>query len=317
MATIIGHRGAPGYRPEHTASSYLLAIAMGVDAVEPDLMMTADGVVVVRHEGDLSETTDIADHPGLVGRRVEQLTLAELKTLRAVERLPATRPRNTRWDGLEEIITFDELLLLLAAESQRLHRSIGLHAELKDSTRLAGLGLDLEGAVLASLRDHGLDARESGVHLQSFEPTCLRRLREVTDLRLVQLVEASGGPADLAAEGDPTTYDDLVSPWGLRMVARYADAVGLAKSRLLGRPRDAEALVDHAHLSGLRVLAWTLRDENRFLSPRFRNGDEPNRRGHAAGELAALLEAGVDGVFCDQPDMALAARDAWRPARVG
>ena len=317
MATIIGHRGAPGYRPEHTRASYLLAIAMGADAVEPDLVMTRDGVVVVRHECDLGATTDIDDHPGLAGRPVEDLTLAELKSLRAVERIPGSRPRNTRWDGAEEVITLDELLLLVASESQRLHRRIGLHLELKDARRLAALGLDLESAVLASLRDHGLDRRDSRVHLQSFEPTCLHRLRAMTDLRLVQLVEASGTPSDLVATGDPTTYDDLISPRGLRMVARYADAVGLAKSRLLGHPADAEALVDHAHLSGLQVLAWTLREENRFLSPRFRRGDEPDRRGDAAGELAALLDAGVDGVFCDHPDLALAARDAWRPARVG
>ena len=315
MATIIGHRGAPGYRPEHTRASYLLAIAMGVDAVEPDLVMTRDGVVVVRHECDLAATTDIADHPGLAGRPVEELTLAEVKSLRAVERIPGTRPRNTRWDGVEEVITLYELLLLVGSESRRLGRRIGLHLELKDATRLARLGLDLEGAVLAALRDHGLDRRDSGVHLQSFEPTCLHRLRERTDLRLVQLVEAAGAPADLSESGDPATYDDLVSPRGLRSVARYADAVGLAKSRLLVAPPLAEALVDHAHLAGLQVLAWTLREENRFLAPRFRRGDDPDRRGDAAGELAALLDAGVDGVFCDHPDVALAARDAWRPAR--
>ena len=314
---IIGHRGAPGYRPEHTLSSYRLAIAMGVDAVEPDLVMTADGVVVIRHESDLSSTTDIASHTELAGRTMaEQLTLAELKTLRAVERLPGVRPRNRRWDGTEDVLTLDELLLLLAAESRRLDRRIGLNAELKDATRLAELGLNLEEAVLAVLRDHGLDERGSGVHLQSFEPGCLHRLREQTDLRLVQLVEASGAPADLVAAGDPTTYDDLVSPRGLRMVARYADAVAVSKGRLLGAPTDAAAFVDHAHLSGLQVLAWTLRDENAFLAPRFRNGDEPERRGDSARELAALLEAGVDGVFCDMPDTALAARDAWQRVRV-
>jgi len=316
VATIIGHRGAPGYRPEHTRASYLLAIAMGVDAVEPDLLMTRDGVVVVRHESDLRATTDIAQHPELAGRPVEELTLAELKTLHAVERIPGTRPRNTRWDGAQEVITLDELLLLVGSESRRLGRRIGLHLELKDASRLARLGLDLEGTVLAVLRDHGLAGRDSGVHLQSFEPSCLRRLRDRTELRLVQLVEASGVPDDLAGAGDPTTYDDLVSPRGLRMVARYADAVGLAKSRLLVPPAHAEALVDHAHLSGLQVLAWTLREENRFLAPRFRRGQNPDRRGDAAGELAALLDVGVDGVFCDHPDVALAARDAWRPARV-
>lgn len=314
---IIGHRGAPGYRPEHTRSSYLLAIAMGVDAVEPDLVMTRDGVVVIRHEGDLGATTDIADHPELAGRAVEELTLAELKTLRARERIPGTRPRSARWDGAEEVITLDELLLLVQSESQRLGRRIGLFLELKDATRMAGLGLDLEGAVLASLRDHGLDGRGSGVHLQSFEPGCLRRLRAMTDLRLVQLVDSSGAPDDLAAVGDPTTYDDLVSRPGLRMVARYADAVGLVKSRLLTDPVGAEALVEDAHVAGLLVLAWTVRAENRFLARRFCRGEEPNHLGDAAGELAALLDAGVDGVFCDHPDLALAARDAWRPARVG
>lgn len=299
-------------------ASYRLAIAMGVDAVEPDLLMTADGVVVIRHESDLRTTTDIADHPELGGRTaVEELTLAELKTLRTVERLPGTRPRNRRWDGAEGILTFDELLLLLATESRRLGRSIGLNAELKDATRLAGLGLDLEKAVLAVLCDHGLDERGCGVHLQSFEPSCLHRLRKQTDLRLVQLVDSSGAPDDLVAAGDPTTYDDLVSPRGLRTVARYADAIAVSKGRLLGSPAEAAAFVDHAHLSGLEVLVWTLRDENHFLAPRFRNGDEPGRRGDSARELAALLDAGVDGVFCDMPDTALAARNAWRLARVG
>lgn len=311
-------------------ASYRLAIALGVDAVEPDLVMTRDGVVVVRHESELSGTTNVAEHPDFAerlttkridGRLVtgwftEDLTLAELKTLRAIERLPRTRPRNRRWDGAEEVVTFDELLLLLASESRRLGRRIGLHAELKDATRLQVLGLDLETAVLDALRDHGLSDRASGVHLQSFEPTCLRRLREETDLRLVQLIEADGGPADLAGLGDPITYDELISPAGLRTVARYADALGLAKCRLLGDPCVAQALVDHAHLLGLKVLAWTLRDENRFLSLPYRDGDDPERRGRAGAELAALLDVGVDGVFCDQPDTAIAAREAWRQSRV-
>lgn len=252
---IIGHRGAPGYRPEHTVTSYRLAIAMGADAVEPDLVMTKDGVVVVRH--------DPVDH----------LTLVELK---------AAQP---------DVITFDELLMLLSG------LGVALYAELKDATRLAGLGLPLEEAVLASLRDHGLDGRASGVHLMSFEPSCLRRLREVTDLRLVQHIHSSGAPADLAAQGDPTTYDDLASPRGLRRVAHYADAVGLHKSRLLDGRQTSAALVDIAHLLGLKVLAYTVRQRT--------------------DELRDLLDAGVDGVFCDYPDMARAARDAWRLARVG
>ena len=195
--------------------------------------MTSDGVAVLRHETEISDTTDVARHPELAhlrtvkvvdGREVsgwfcEDLTLAELKTLRAVERLPERRPRNTRWDGRFEIATFDELLMLLAEEGRRWDRPIGLHVELKSLPYLASLGLPVEDAVLGSLRDHGLDRRDSGVLLQSFEPSVLRRLRDRTHLPLVQLVDAIGAPADLAATGDPTTYDDLCSHDGLRSVA--------------------------------------------------------------------------------------------------
>ena len=304
---MIGHRGAPGYRPEHTLASYRLAIALGADAVEPDVVMTGDGVAVLRHETEIGGTTDVAAHPEFADRRCvrkvdghelegwfcEDFTLAELKTLRAVERLPQRRPRNTRWDGRFEVATLDELLLLLAEESRRWERPIGLNVELKSSTHLASSGLDLEDAVLASLRDHGLDRRDSGVLLQSFETTNLRRLRERTDLPLVQLVDASGAPADLVAAGDPTTYDDLCSHGGLRAVARYADVLGVAHTRLLDRP----ALVEDAHLAGLQVLAWTVRD------------DDPD--GQADEDVRRLLDAGVDGLFSDHPDTTLLVRDQW------
>ena len=304
---MIGHRGAPGYRPEHTLASYRLAIALGADAVEPDVVMTLDGVAVLRHETEIGGTTDVAAHPEFADRRCvkqvdghelegwfcEDFTLAELKTLRAVERLPQRRPRNTRWDGRFEVATLDELLLLLAEESHRWERRIGLNVELKSSTHLASSGLDLEDAVLASLRDHGLDRRDSGVLLQSFETTNLRRLRERTDLPLVQLVDAGGAPADLVAAGDPTTYDDLCSHGGLRAVARYADVLGVAHTRLLDRP----ALVEDAHLAGLQVLAWTVRD------------DDPD--GHADEDVRRLLDAGVDGLFSDHPDTTLLVRDQW------
>ena len=314
LPEVIGHRGAPGYRPEHTLASYRLAIALGADAVEPDLVMTADGVAVLRHETEISGTTDVAEHPELAGRRTskvvngrevsgwfcEDLTLAELKTLRAVERLPRTRPHNIRWDRHFEVATLDELLLLVAEESQRWDRRIGLNVELKSSAYLASIGLPIEDAVLGSLGDHGLDRRGSGVLLQSFESTSLRRLRQRTDLPLVQLVEAAGAPADLVASGDPTTYDDLCSPSGLRAVARYADVVGVARSRLLARP----ALVEDAHLAGLRVLAWTMRD------------DDPGGPELAQAELRVLLDAGVDGVFSDHPDTTLRVRDAWAAKRL-
>jgi glycerophosphoryl diester phosphodiesterase len=306
---VIGHRGAPGYRPEHTLASYRLAIALGADAVEPDVVLTADGVAVLRHECELSDTTDVAEHPELADRHTvkevagrtvrgwfcEELTLAELKTLRAVERLPERRPRNTRWDGRYEVATLDELLLLVAEESRRWERPIGINVELKSSAYLASAGLPLDDVVLASLRDHGLDRRDSGVLLQSFEPTSLRRLRDRTDLPLVQLVEASGAPADLVATGDPTTYDDLCGHDGLRAVARYADALGVARTRLLARP----GLVEDAHLAGLQVLAWTVRD------------DDPGGAELVDAEIRVLLDAGVDGLFSDHPDTTIQVRDEW------
>jgi glycerophosphoryl diester phosphodiesterase len=225
----------------------------------------------------------------------EDFTLAELKTLRAVERLPARRPRNTRWDGQLEIATLDELLLLVAEESRRCGRTIGIAVELKASSYFASIGLPLEEVVLDSLRDHGLDRRDSGVVLQSFETTNLRWLRDRTDLPLVQLVEEAGAPADLAAMGDPTTYDDLCRPDGLRAVSRYADALGAARTRLLARP----ALVDEAHLAGLQVLAWTVRD------------DDPGGPALVDAEVRTLLDAGVDGLFSDHPDTTLLVRDQW------
>lgn len=309
LPKVIGHRGAPGYRPEHTLASYRLAIALGAEAVEPDLVMSSDGVAVLRHENEISDTTDVAMHPEfadrhtvreLGGREVsgwfcEDFTLAELKSLRAVEPMPERRPQNTRWNGRFAIATFDEVLMLVAEESRRWDRQIGLNVELKSSSYLASIGLPLEEAVLGSLRDHGLDRRDSGVLLQSFETTNLRWLRDRTDLPLVQLVEAFGAPADLVAQDDPTTYDDLCSHDGLRVVARYADALGVARSRLLARP----ALVEDAHLAGLQVFAWTVRD------------DDPGGPELVDAEVRVLLDAGVDGLFSDHPDTTLLVRDAW------
>jgi glycerophosphoryl diester phosphodiesterase len=314
LPQVIGHRGAPGYRPEHTLASYRVAIALGAEAVEPDVVTTADGVAVLRHENELSDTTDVAEHPEfaerhtvkeLAGRTVcgwfcEDFTLAELKSLRAVERLPERRPRNTRWDGKLEIATLDELLLLVADESRRCDREIGIAVELKSSSYFASIGLPLEDVVLASLRDHGLDRRDSGVVLQSFETGNLRWLRDRTDLPLVQLVEAAGAPADLVAAGDPTTYDDLCAPDGLRAVARYADALGVARTRLLARP----ALVDEAHVAGLQVSAWTVRD------------DDPGGPERADAEVRLLLDAGVDALFSDHPDTTLLVRDQWAADRL-
>jgi glycerophosphoryl diester phosphodiesterase len=277
---VIAHRGASGYRPEHTLASYRLAIALGVDYVEPDLVSTGDGVLVARHEAEIGGTTDVARRPEFAGRLttkvvdgrevtgwfVEDFTLAELKTLRAVERLPELRPRNTRYDGWYEVPTFDEVLTLVEEESARLGRAIGVYPETKHPSYFAGIGLALEEPLLAALAGRDLPA-----FVQSFEPRNLRWLRPRTSLPLVQLVSATGRV-------------DLVTGTGLRRVAEYADAVGVDKELV------SPGLVADAHAAGLQVHVWTLRDETDSIE-----------------DTRALVGAGVDGIFTDHPDTTLEA----------
>lgn len=327
---VIAHRGASGYRPEHTLAAYLLAIRMGADFVEPDLVTTSDGVLVARHENEISGTTDVANHPEFAGRYTtkavdgrsivgwftEDFTLDELKTLRAKERLPGVRPRNTRYDGKYEIPTFDEVLDLVRRESDRRGEVIGVYPETKHPTYFASLGLPLEKPLAADLRRHRLNRRNARVFVQSFETGSLRSLSRMVKVPLVQLIGASGSPYDLAAGDDPCTYADLVTPEGLRGIAGYADCIGAAKDLVL--PRDAAGettgpsrLVDDAHAAGLGVHVWTLRDENQFMATNFRIGGDPTAKGDAIAEYQAFLEAGVDGVFSDYSDTAVAARDLW------
>lgn len=311
---VIAHRGASGYRPEHTLASYRLAIALGADYVEPDLVSTRDGVLVARHENEIGKTTDIAHRPEfadrmttkvvdgrtLTGWFTEDLTLAELKSLRAIERLPDLRPRNTRYDGRYDVPTFDEILTLVDDESRRLGRRIGVYPETKHPSYFAEHGLALEEPLLAALARHGLADAGAPVFLQSFEPGNLQWLRSRTPLPLVQLVEATGRV-------------DLVTSTGLRRVARYADAVGVAKDLVLprhpntGTIGDPSPLVADAHAAGLRVHVWTLRDENAFLPTGYRRGEDPAAIGDSIEETQAFLDAGVDGLFTDQPDTTLEA----------
>ena len=277
---VIAHRGASGYRPEHTLASYRLAIALGADYVEPDLVSTGDGVLVARHEAEIGGTTDVARRPEFAGRLttkvvdgrevtgwfVEDFTLAELKTLRAMERLPELRPRNTRYDGWYEVPTFDEILTLVEEESARLGRAIGVYPETKHPSYFAGIGLALEEPLLAALAGRDLPA-----FVQSFEPRNLRWLRPRTSLPLVQLVSATGRV-------------DLVTGTGLRRVAEYADAVGVDKELV------SPGLVAAAHATGLQVHVWTLRDETDSIE-----------------DTRALVGAGVDGIFTDHPDTTLEA----------
>jgi len=331
---VIAHRGASGYRPEHTLESYRLAIEMGADFVEPDLVSTKDGVLVARHENEIGSTTDVADHPEFADRRTvkavhgvevegwytEDFTLAELKTLRARERLPQLRPANTAWDGRLEVPTLDEIIQLVRRESAARGRTIGIYPETKHPSWFQSLGLGLEEPLLAALDAAGWTEPDAPVFIQSFETENLRMLRGRTRVRLVQLLESSGAPRDLVLRGDPRTYADLATPAGLAEIATYADAVGPDKALII--PRDAHgrlaaltSLVTDAHAAGLRVHPWTFRGENYFLPADFHAGDPadpsfPAIHGDLDAELAAFFAAGVDGVFTDFPDVALRARAA-------
>lgn len=330
---VIAHRGASGERPEHTLAAYRLAIAQGADFIEPDLVMTKDGVLIARHENELSDTTDVAERPEFAARRrtqtidgrtvdgwfSEDFTLAEIKALRAKERLPQLRPQNAAFDGQEAIPTLQEIITLVRAEEARTGRVIGLYPETKHPSHFAGLGLAMERPLAETLARNGYDGPEDAAFIQSFETGALKALKRLTGVRLVQLIADSGAPWDLASAGDPRTYADLVTDAGLAGIATYADGIGVQKSLLI--PRDAEGrslaptdLASRAHAKGLAVHVWTFRNENFFLPKELRSGDPADPRflafhGDAETELRAFYALGVDGVFADFPAMAVAARN--------
>ncbi len=325
---VIGHRGASGYRPEHTLASYELAARMGADYIEPDLVSTSDGVLVARHENEISGTTDVADHPEFAGRRTtktidgvelsgwftEDFTLAELKTLRAKERIPDLRPRNTVYDGSFEVPTFREVIALRRRLSRELGREIGIYPETKHPTYFQSIGLALERPLVRALQRNGLDRRRAKVFVQSFETTNLQELDERLRVPIVQLLGApSTQPYDLVGSGDTRTYADLATRRGLRQVARYADGVGPSKDYIV--PRDAAGaslppttFVDDAHRAGLLVHPYTFRAENSFLPLELRSSDDPAAYGDLRAELRQFYELGVDGVFTDNPDIGVRAR---------
>jgi glycerophosphoryl diester phosphodiesterase len=326
---VVAHRGASGYRPEHTLEAYRLGIELGADFIEPDLVLTADGVLVARHENEISATTDVAERPEFAdrrttktvdGRRVtgwftEDLTLAELRTLRARERLPRLRPGSRRYDGRWPVPTFDEVLELVERESARTGRVVGVCPELKHPSHFAAAGLSHDDALLAALRRHGWDSAAAPVFVQSFEPTSLRRLAERTSVRLAQLVAAEGRPYDATLAGDGRTYADLLTPAGLREVSTYAAVVAVHKSLVSLVVPSAWApvtgrthrLVEDAAWAGLAVHAWTFRNEDAFLPPRLRSGRGDAAWGDAATEYVTAAAAGVAAVFTDHPDTAVAA----------
>jgi glycerophosphoryl diester phosphodiesterase len=319
---IIGHRGASADRPEHTLEAYAQAIAQGADYIEPDLVMTKDGVLIARHENEIGSTTDVARRKQFASRRktklidgisftgwfTEDFTLAEIKSLRAIERLPLIRPLNSDYDGQFEVPTFDEVIALAARESARLGRRIGLYPETKHPGHHHKTGLPQEASLLASLQKGGYGAADDPVFIQSFETFNLKALNGRCPHRLIQLIEAGGGPSDMPA----TRYRDMLTPAGLEAIAGYAQGIGVAKSLIATADGDAPgqlaftSLIADAHAAGLLVHGWTFRPEPLFLlAPAAPT--HPEGPGDSIGEVAALLRAGLDGAFCDRPADGVAA----------
>lgn len=351
-ALVIGHRGAAGYLPDHTLEGYKKAIEMGADFIEPDLVATKDGVLVARHEPNITGTTDVAQRPEFASRKTQKMvdgvkeegwfasdfTLAEIKTLRAIQPLS---DRDQSFNGKFQIPTFDEVLDLAKAEGSKAGRTVGVYPETKHPTYHANLGLPLEDRLLATLAKYGYTSKGSPVIVQSFEVSNLKYLRTKTAVRLVQLVDADGvnadgsislvapydKPYDFAVAGDARTFASLLSPAGLKEVKTYADGVGPWKPYLIaskqvdanqdGKPDDLNGdgkiderdrvmmaptdVVKNAHEVGLFVHAYTFRSEAKRLASDF--------KGNPKAEYRLFYQLGVDGVFSDFADHALAARD--------
>src|SRR5215218_3227804 len=288
---VIAHRGASGYRPEHTLAAYELAIEMGADFIEPDLVITRDGVLIARHENDISGTTDVIDRPEFRSRRrtkwidgrevtgwfAEDFTLAEIKTLRARERLEF---RDRQFNGMFEVPTFQEILDVAR------RRNVGVYPETKFPSYLRSIGLPLEEPMVEALLAAGFQGRDAAVFLQSFEGSSLKLLKTMIDLPRIQLLD------DVA--------HTMATPEGLAEIAAYADGIGPNKRLIVpagpdGRLRPPTSLVEDAHRAGLLVHPWTFRSDPVFLAPDY--------EGDAAREVEQFVELGVDGLFCDFPDV--------------
>ncbi len=314
---VIGHRGAPGYRPEHSRSSYELALAMGVDAVEPDIVATKDGVLVVRHENEISGTTDVAHHPEFADRRTtkrvdgqaltgwftEDFTWAELTTLRGRERLPEVRLSSASFDGSQAILRLSDVLDIVRAGSIEHGREIGVVLEVKHATYFASIGLDLAPLIERDLRASGWADGELPLIIECFESTVLGQLRARGIVAsYIYLIEASGRPYDLlVAQGKQAlTYKATVAPRGLDGLVGKVDGISVNKRMLLAK---GNTIVADAHARGLKVFTWTARPENAFLAAEFRGagGQAPTATTSRSGR--AIARTGVDGVFVDHPDL--------------
>ena len=315
---IIAHRGASGERPEHTLASYERAIDQGADYVEPDLVVTKDLVLVARHENEISETTDVASRDDFDDRRrtkeidgqlisgwfVEDFTLAELRSLRARERLPGLRPANTRFDGLYQVPTFDEIVKLVQAKEAETGRRIGIYPELKHPTfLLQESGIDAVDLLVTSLRKHRLYTADSLVFIQCFEVGPLQRMNKMVDAPLIQLIHPQGGPADEPG----MTYAEMMSETGVGDIAAYADGIGPGLNLVMGNDGTPTPALALAKAAGLAVHPWTLRKENAFLPPLARVPGDESDAGNLAMVEDMMVAAGIDGVFTDDPALVVAA----------
>jgi len=329
---VVAHRGASAVRPEHTLEAYRVAIEQGADFIEPDLVPTKDGALVARHENDITGTTNVAELPQFAARKTtktidgaavtgwftEDFTLAELKTLRARERIPAIRPANTAFNDRFEIPTLQEIIDLARQKSRETGREIGIYPETKHPSYFRSIGLAMERSLVDILHQAGYRERSAPVFIQSFEVANLKELRTLTKLRLVQLINDKDRPFDFVLANDKRTYADLVTEAGLREIARYADAVGPNKALVIPRGADGNLaavptrLVEWAHRAGLAVHPWTFRPENEFLPPELKRaaaGARPvaSEPGDGAAEIRRFLDAGIDGFFTDLPAAGAAA----------
>jgi glycerophosphoryl diester phosphodiesterase len=348
---VIGHRGAPGYRPEHTRSAYELAFALGADAVEPDIVATRDGVLVLRHENEISGTTDVATRPEFAAKRTtrevdgkaltgwftEDFTWAELSTLRATERLGALRQSSASFDGRYPVIRLRDLFALIDTAADEHRRLLRMVAEFKHASHFAELGLPLDELFAAELEAAGWGRGDDRLVMEAFELDVLDRLR-ARGIRgpRVLLIEATGSPYDLVrSQGRRAPrFDEFVTEAGLLGLADRFDGVSVGKARLVdglrstaavdaqaelerrarGGPLEGADLVDAAHSAGLSVFTWTLRPENRFLAGGFRRGTARAVYGDWLAEFAHVIGTGVDGIFVDHPDLGVEARAVFAAA---
>lgn len=329
---VLAHRGASALRPEHTLAAYAKAIEIGADVIEPDLVSTKDGILVARHENEISGTTNVADKPEFANRKTtknidninvtgwftEDFTLAELKTLRAKERIPANRPENAKFDGQFEIPTLQEVIDLAQSKTKETGRTIGIYPETKHPSYFKAIGLPLEKRLVDMLHANGYRGKNAPVFIQSFEVANLKEMRQMTEVPIVQLLSASGQPDDFRRAGDKRTYADLITPSGLLEVAKYANGIGPAKDMVIARDAQnnlgtVSNLVRDAHAANLIVHPYTFRPENPFLPANLRsaNASSLTERGDMATELKIFLQAGVDGFFTDDASIGRAALDAY------